>query len=162
MQVLYRVLLTKDGVQRRSFAMPDHDIWCCQQVFKMCVLTCGKPLSPKTHISEQAYPCSVCSSPNTSSSAAQLGAARMRTTVRGDSMASCGNVHQGLPGLEPGSKLATYRLSGSYCSHSHFLAWPATLMISLTAGGSFRLHLRNSAGSHLGRRAAGMPRCEGS
>jgi hypothetical protein len=89
----------------------------------------------------QAYPCSVCSSPTTRSSATQLGAARMRTTVRGDSIALCGNVHQDLAGPEPRSKLATYLLSGSYCLLSHCVGWPATLVISLTAGELFGLHL---------------------
>jgi hypothetical protein len=108
----------------------------------MYVLECGKPWSPKTRMGVQAYPCSVCSSPTTNSSAAQLGAARMRTTVRGDSIALCGNIYQGLPGIEPRSKLATYLLIGMYCSQSHSVVWPATLMISLTAGGLPRLHLR--------------------
>lgn len=66
----------------------------------------------------------------------------MRTTVRGDSIALCGNIRRGLPGLDPGCKLATYLLSGSYCSHSHFFVRPAILMISRATGGLSRLHLR--------------------
>ena len=160
-QALYHILLTEDGVQCRSFAMPDHGIWYHQQIFEMCCWDAASHWSPRKGLAMQAYPCSVCSSPTTSSSAAQLGAARMRTTVRGDSIALCGKVDQGLPGPELGRKLATYLLSESYCSHSHLCVWPATLMISPTAGGLYRLHLRLQcpADSHPARCATRTSRC---